>query len=42
VVKWSEFLAADLDVPGSIPGDTDDFLRSSESGTGYTEPHEYN
>jgi hypothetical protein len=31
VVQWSEFLATDPD-----------FLRSSGSGTGSTQPHEYN
>jgi hypothetical protein len=32
VVYWSEFLATDPEVPGSIIGA--DFLRSSGSGTG--------
>jgi hypothetical protein len=34
VVRWSEFLAANPDIP--------DFLRSSGSGMGSTEPREYN
>jgi hypothetical protein len=33
----------DPEIPGSIPGAAlPDFLRSSRSGTGSTEPHEYN
>jgi hypothetical protein len=41
MVWWQEFLALDPEVAGSIPGDTS-FLRSSESGTGSTQPREYN
>jgi hypothetical protein len=37
VVKWSEFLATDPEVPGSIPGAT-----SSGFGTGSTQPREDN
>jgi hypothetical protein len=40
VVTWSEFLATDTEVPGSIPGATR-FL-SSGSGTGSTKSREYN
>jgi hypothetical protein len=39
--QWSKFLAADPDVRvrfQAIP----DFLRSSESGMGSTQPREYN
>jgi hypothetical protein len=39
VVKWSEFLTANPQVPGSIPGTTR-FLSSSGSGTGSTQPRE--
>jgi hypothetical protein len=37
VVLWSEFLATDPEDP-ALP----DFLRSSGSGTGSTQPREYN
>jgi hypothetical protein len=39
VVEWSEFLATDPEVPVRILA-LPDFLRSSESGTGSTEPRE--
>jgi hypothetical protein len=39
VVWWTEFLATDPEIPGSIPGATD-FLKSSGSGTGSTQPCE--
>jgi hypothetical protein len=39
---WSEFLATDLEVPGSIPSTTIFCERSSGSGTGFTQPCEYN
>jgi hypothetical protein len=39
VVWWSEFLATDPEVPGSFPA-LPDFLRSSGSGTGFTQPRE--
>jgi hypothetical protein len=41
VFWWSEFLATDPEVRVrflALP----DFLRSSESGTGFTQPREYN
>jgi hypothetical protein len=38
---WSEFLATDLEVRVRLPA-LPDFLRSSESGTGSTQSHEYN
>jgi hypothetical protein len=38
VVQWSEFLATDPEVPGSIPGTT----KNSGSGTEFTQPREYN
>jgi hypothetical protein len=41
VVKWSEFLATDPEVPVRFP-ELPDFLRSSGSGTGSTQPREYN
>jgi hypothetical protein len=41
VVQYSEFLATDPEVPGSIPA-LPGFLRSSVSGTGSTQPREYN
>jgi hypothetical protein len=41
VVYWSEFLATDPEVLGSIPA-LPDFLTSSGSGTGSTLPCEYN
>jgi hypothetical protein len=40
VVQWSEFLATDPEVPGSIP-DATKFL-SSGSGTGSSQPREDN
>jgi hypothetical protein len=39
VVYWSEFLTTDAGVPGSIPGH---YKESSGSGTGSTQPREYN
>jgi hypothetical protein len=41
VLQWSEFVATDPVVPGSILGATS-FLRSTGSGTGSTQPREYN
>jgi hypothetical protein len=41
MVYWSEFLATDPRGPGSIPGATG-FSKSSGSGTGSTQPPEYN
>jgi hypothetical protein len=41
VVSWSEFLATDPEDSGSIPGATR-FSESSGSGTGSTQPREYN
>jgi hypothetical protein len=41
VVQWSEFLATDPEVRVPFPA-LQDFLRSSESGTGSTQPREYN
>ena len=41
MVLWSEFLATDTEVSGSIPG-LPDFLSSSGSGTGSTQPREVN
>jgi hypothetical protein len=41
VVQWSEFLATDPEVRVRFPG-LPDFLRSSGSGTGSTQPREYN
>jgi hypothetical protein len=41
MVQWSEFLATDPEVRVRFPA-LPEFLRSSESGTGSTEPREYN
>jgi hypothetical protein len=41
VVWWSEFLATDPEVRVRFPA-LPDFLRSSGSGTGFTQPREYN
>jgi hypothetical protein len=41
VVSWSEFLATDPEVQVRFQA-LPDFLRSSGSGTGSTQPHEYN
>jgi hypothetical protein len=41
VVWWSEFLATDPEVRDRLPA-LPDFLRSSGSGTGSTQPREYN
>jgi hypothetical protein len=41
VGQWSEFLATDPDVRIRFPA-LPDFLRSSGSGTGFTQPGEYN
>jgi hypothetical protein len=41
VVQWSELLAAGPEVPVRFPA-LSHFLRSSGSGTGSTEPREYN
>jgi hypothetical protein len=41
VVWWSEFLATDPEVRVGFP-EPPDFLRSSGSGTGSTQPREYN
>jgi hypothetical protein len=38
VVWWSEFLATDPELPGSVPG-VPDFLTSGGSGTGSAQPH---
>jgi hypothetical protein len=40
VVWWSEFLATDPEVRVRFPAQTD-FLTSSGSGTGFTQPREY-
>jgi hypothetical protein len=40
-VYWSEFLATDPEVWVRFPAPPD-FLRSSGSGMGSTQPHEYN
>jgi hypothetical protein len=40
MVKWSEFLATDPEVHVRFPA-LPDFLRSSGSGTGFTQPNEY-
>jgi hypothetical protein len=40
VVQWSEFLATDAEVRGYIPS-LPDFLRSSGSGMGSTQPRGY-
>jgi hypothetical protein len=37
VIYWTEFPAANTEFPGPIPGATD-FLNSSASGTGPTQP----
>jgi hypothetical protein len=42
VVLWSEFLATDAEVGVRFPALPDFFLRSSESGTGSTQPRENN
>jgi hypothetical protein len=41
VVQWSEFLATDSEVRVPFPT-LPDFLRISGSGTGSTQPREYN
>jgi hypothetical protein len=41
VVQWSEFLAADPEVRLPFPA-LPYFLTSSGSGTGFTQPREYN
>jgi hypothetical protein len=41
VVKWSEFLATDPELRVRFPT-LPDFLRSSGSGMGTTQPREYN
>jgi hypothetical protein len=41
VVYWAEFLGADPEVRVRFPA-LPDFLRSSESGTGSTQPRQYN
>jgi hypothetical protein len=41
VVKWSEFLATDAEVPVRFPA-LPDFLRSSGSGTGSSQPRDFN
>jgi hypothetical protein len=41
VVKWSEFLATDPEARVRFPT-LPDYLRSSGSGTGSTQPREYN
>jgi hypothetical protein len=41
VVYWSEFLPKDPEIWVRFPA-LPDFLRSSGSGTGYTQPREYN
>jgi hypothetical protein len=41
VVWWSEVLAADPEVRVRLPA-LPDFVRSSRSGTGSTQPREYN
>jgi hypothetical protein len=40
-VQWSEFLATDRELQVRFPA-LPDFLRSSGSGTGSTQPREYN
>jgi hypothetical protein len=40
-VYWSEFLVTDHEVQVRFPA-LPDFLRSSGSGTGFTQPREYN
>jgi hypothetical protein len=41
VVYWLEFLATDQEIRVRLPA-IPDFLRSSVSGTGSTQPREYN
>jgi hypothetical protein len=41
VVKWSQFLATDAEIRVRFP-ELPDFLKSSGSGTGSTQPREYN
>jgi hypothetical protein len=41
VLEWSVFLATDPEVVVRFPA-LPDFLRSSGSGTGSTQPREYN
>jgi hypothetical protein len=41
VVQWSEFLVTDAEVWVQLPA-LPHFLRSGESGTGSTQPREYN
>jgi hypothetical protein len=41
VVQWSEFLAVDPEVRVQFPA-LPDFLRSTGSATGSTQPREYN
>jgi hypothetical protein len=41
IIFWSEFLATDPEVRVRFPA-LPDFLRSSGSGTGSTQPREYN
>jgi hypothetical protein len=41
VIKWAEFLATDADGRVRFPA-LPDFLRRSGSGTGSTQPREYN
>jgi hypothetical protein len=41
VVYWSEFLATDPEVRVRSPA-LPDYSRSSVSGTGSTQPHDYN
>jgi hypothetical protein len=40
VVRWSEFLAENPKVPGLIPEVLQDFLSSSGSAAGSTQPRE--
>jgi hypothetical protein len=41
ILNWSQFLVTASDVRVRFPA-LPDFLRSSESGTGSTQPREYN